>query len=671
MNVRIIKSLYKKEMLDVLRDKKTVVMMLVVPLVLYPLVMICSLFVMTGITNSISSSTYRICLDFEDDGHVEELFQNTDEVSYSFELVACENPNEALANEEVDAIIRRTVEEGRERFDITYMSSINNSAYAVDMIEKTLNSYSHDLTVGILEDAGLDPQYTLTPVDIHYRDVSTNEETAGSLLGMLIPFMLVMSLLMGTMYPAIDTTAGEKERGTLETMLTLPVSNSELIMSKFLAVGTIGVTSAVLNLISMGGVGAYMYNMVATIRESTGGLNMSRFIPAIFVGTLCILAFAVFISAISMCVCALARSYKEANNYLTPLTLVVMFASFLSFIPNVALNTSTALIPVANVCLLVRDLLLFKYNIQMIVLVLFVNVAYGLVSVMLLSKIYNSEAVIFGDGSGGIQIFEKRSNLKKGMLPTTQDAWLVIIFTAMLVIYAGGAAQLKYGIYGLLITQLIVVGIPLIATIYTKKDIKKTFKLKGCSPRYFVGGIFVITGGIMLGMLVSAVTGLIFKESALDASESMAQIIGDSFPLALIIVALAPAICEELMFRGYVLGAMSGKYNERTAVIISAVIFGIYHMSVSKFFTTALIGGLICYVAVRSKSILPGMLMHFTNNALSVVTMFYQEETVKVFPVFAKETLAMSDILIMLGLGIFFVAVGVFIVKSNKKICKA
>ncbi len=667
MNVKIVKSLYKKEMLDVLRDKKTVIMMLVVPLVLYPLVMICSLSIMTGITNSISSNTYRICFDFEDDGHVGELFKNTDEVSYSFEIVSCENPSEALANEEIDAIIRRTVENGRECFDITYMSSINNSSYATDMIEKTLNSYAHNLTISILEDAGLNPEQTLAPVDIHYRDVSTNEETAGSLLGMLIPFMLVMSLLMGTMYPAIDTTAGEKERGTLETMLTLPVSNSELIMSKFLAVGTIGVTSAVLNLIAMGGVGAYMYNMVATIRESTGGLNMSRFIPAIFVGTLCILAFAIFISAISMCVCALARSYKEANNYLTPLTLVVMFASFLGFIPNVTLNTSTALIPVANVCLLVRDLLLFKYNIQMIALVLFVNVAYGLVSVMLLSKIYNSEAVIFGDGNGGIQIFERRSNIKKGMLPTTQDAWLVIIFTAMLVIYAGGAAQLKYGIYGLLITQFIVVGIPLIATIYTKKDIKNTFKLKGCSPKYFFGGIFVIIGGIMLGMLVSAVTGLIFKESALDASESMTQIIGDSFPLALIIIALAPAICEELMFRGYVLGAMSGKYNPRTAIIISAAIFGIYHMSISKFFTTALIGGLICYVAVKSKSIFPGMLMHFTNNALSVATMFYQEETARIFPVFAKETLAVSDILIMLGFGIFFVAVGFFVVKSTKK----
>ncbi|MDE6023978.1 MAG: ABC transporter permease [Lachnospiraceae bacterium] len=667
MNFKIVKSLYKKEMLDVLRDKKTVIMMLVVPLVLYPLVMICSLTIMTGITNSISSSTYRICLDFEDDGHVEELFKNTDEVSYSFEIVTCENPDKSLADEEIDAIIRKTVENGRECFDITYMSSINNSSYATDMIQKTLKSYSHSLTVGILEEAGLNPEDTLAPVDVHYRDVSTNEETAGSLLGMLIPFMLVMSLLMGTMYPAIDTTAGEKERGTLETMLTLPVSNSELIMSKFLAVGTIGVTSAILNLIAMGGVGAYMYNMVASVREGTGRLNMAKFVPAICVGTLCILAFAIFISAISMCVCALARSYKEANNYLTPLTLIVMFASFLGFIPNVTLSTSTALIPVANVCLLVRDLLLFKYSIRMIALVLFVNVAYGMISVMLLSKIYNSEAVIFGDGSGGIQIFERRSNIKKGMVPTTQDAWLVIIITAMLVIYAGGAAQLKYGIYGLLVTQFIVVGIPVIATIYTKKDVKHTFKLKGCSLKFFIGGIFVIAGGIMLGIIVSAIAGLIFKDSAMDASESMAQIVGDSFPLAIIIIALAPAICEELMFRGYVLGAMSGKYKQKNAIIVSAVIFGVYHMSVSKFFTTALIGGLICYVAVKSQSILPGMLMHFVNNALSVVIMFYPDEAARIFLVFEKERLAVSDVMIMLGFGMAFVALGVYIIKSVTK----
>lgn len=673
MNSRVIKSLYKKEMLDVLRDKKTVVMMLVVPLVLYPLVMILSLQLMTGITKSITTSTYRICLDFEGSEDYERLFQNLSDKEYSFEIIDCENPISAMEQEELDAVIKMDMTADMECFEVIYLSSVNKSSYCADMVSDALQKYSLELTKKRLEKAGLNVENTLNPIKVSFSDRSTNEETAGSLLGTIIPFMLVMSLLMGTMYPAIDTTAGEKERGTLETMLTLPVTNKELITSKFLAVGTIGIVSAILNIISMAGVGAYMYGMVASVAASSGTIRLSKFLPAILVGILCIFAFAVFISAISMCVCALAKSYKEANNYLTPLTLVVMFASFIGFIPNVTLNVNTAIVPVANVCLLVRDLLAFKYDIGMIALVLFVNVAYGVVSVMLLARIYNSEAIIFGDGSGGIQIFEKRANIKKGTYPQVQDAWLVIIITAMLVIYAGGAMQLKFGLYGLLFTQFIIFTVPFGFACYTKKDIRASFKLKGCAPKYFVAAIFLIIGGIMAGIVTSELSAYLFKTSAVDAAETMNDIIGDRFLPVLFVIALAPAICEELMFRGYVLGSMTAKYKTGSAIIVSAVVFGLYHMSASKFLTTTMLGALLCYIAVQSGSILPGMLMHFINNAISCITMFYPEQVSKLLPIIVKEKIDISDMLLLAAAGILFILIGMWIgrkpsVVSDKKI---
>lgn len=667
MNSKVIKSLYKKEMLDVLRDKKTVVMMLVVPLVLYPLVMILSLQLMTGITKSITTNTYKICLDFEDSSDYESLFTDLNEETCTFDIVNTDDPVSAMANEEIDAIIKKSGDAGSEKFEIVYLSSVNNSSYCADMIEKVLGKYSLDITKERISEAGLDPEKTLKPVDITFKDMSTNEETAGSLLGTIIPFMLIMSLLMGTMYPAIDTTAGEKERGTLETMLTLPVTNKELITSKFLAVGTIGIVSAVLNIMSMAGVGAYMYGMVAESMSGGGQIKLAKFIPAILVGALCILAFAVFISAISMCVCAFAKSYKEANNYLTPLTLVVMFASFAGFIPNVTLNMNTAVIPVANVCLLVRDLLSFKYDIAMIALVLFANVAYGVISVMLLSRIYNSEAIIFGDAGGGIQIFERRSNIRKGTYPSSQDIWLVIIITAMLVIYAGGAMQLKFGLYGLIATQVIIFAIPFGFSLYTKRDIRMAFKLKTCSPKYFVSAIFLAFGGIMTGMVLSQLSAYIFRDSTVDAAETLNNIIGDDFIPVLLIIALAPAICEELMFRGYVLGGLTAKYRLKSGILVSAVIFGLYHMSASKFLTTTLLGVLLCYIASVSGSILPGMLMHFINNALACIVMFYPEKISKIFPLMAKDKIGISDMMLLAAAGIMLVFVGTCIAKGKKE----
>lgn len=664
MRTRVIKNLYKKELLDVLRDKKTVLMMLVVPLVLYPLMFVVGMQLMAGISASMSERTYRIALDFEDaDGDVQRQFEALAWwEGYSFEFLEPEEPEQALKNEAIDAYIEQKTKDGKIFFEVYYASAVTNSSYATDMIEQILIQYNTMLSTQNVEAAGLNAERVLHPVDISYVDMSSGEESAGSLLGTVLPFMLIVSLLLGTMYPAIDTTAGERERGTLETVLTLPVSNRELIVSKFLTVATIGVVSAVLNIIAMSFVGAYMYSMLKNMSEHIQGVAMGRFVPAMLIGVLCVLAFAVFISAVTMCVCAFAKSYKEANNYITPLTLVVMFASFIGFIPNVTLTGNMALVPVANICLLIRDLLAFKINIGIIAIVLVSNVAYGIIAIMFLGKIYNSESILFGDGSGSVQIFERRSNMVRGGVPTTGDAWLVVAVTAVVIIYVGSSVQLRFGYFGVLGTQFIIFGIPLLAALYAKKNLIQTFRLKMCGLRYVLGGIVMVLGAIALGMVLTVLTGVVFRTSAENAADSMQQLIGDNFLSTLLVVALAPAICEELMFRGYIFSAFEARLSPVMAIAGSSVIFGLYHMSIVRFFTTAMIGAVICYAAHKSKSILPGMLMHFINNALSVLVMYYPEQMGRVLPVIVQETFSVSDLMLLAAAGIVLLTVGAKII---------
>ena len=326
MNVKNVKTLYKKELLDVLRDKKTVIMMVLVPIILYPLLIIISLQVMSRISVSMSEKTYVIAAGSYDNSILADILARYDLSDYSLKLVEIDNYEEALANEEIDAYITITNRSGKQNYEIYFISSVTNSNYAADKVSDFLEKYSADITKEKLAAAGLDEEEILNPIDISFNDTATNEETAGSLLSSILPFMLVVSLLMGTMYPAIDTTAGERERGTLETLLTLPVTNGEIIVSKFLVVATIGIISSLLNILSLAGVGVYMYNMTSSYTNTSGGVNIIKFFPAIIVGILCIFAFAVFISAITMCVTAFAKTYKEANNYITPLSLVVMFA---------------------------------------------------------------------------------------------------------------------------------------------------------------------------------------------------------------------------------------------------------------------------------------------------------------------------------------------------------
>lgn len=659
MNSRVVKSLYKKEMLDVLRDKKTVLMMLVVPLVLYPLVFIAGLTLMTSISTGMSERTYNIALTFDDNDELSEYLGEDFDISY------VDNPEDALADEDIDAYIERVDADGVYNYKVYYVSAVTNSSYAVNKISDSLDLLKEHLIEKKLKEEGLNPKEVLNPVQVSYIDMASNEESAGSLLGTILPFMLIVSLMLGTMYPAIDTTAGERERGTLETILTLPVSNHELIMSKFLTVATIGVASAILNIISMCGVGAYMYNMMQKVSDSISGIDMTKFVPAIIVGVLCVLAFAIFMSAITMCVCAFAKSYKEANNYITPLMLVIMFASFIGFIPNVTLTANMALVPVANICLLIRDLLAFKINIGIIAIVLMSNVVYGILAITFLGRIYNSESILFGDGSAGVQIFERRSNMRKGGVPTIGDAWLVIAVAAVAVVYLGSMMQLSFGYYGILGTQVLILLLPMLAAIYTKKSIKDTFRIRSFRLKELAGSILIIFGVILLGVLLTAFTSMIFKSSAENVQADTTTLLGDSFLKTLLVVALAPAICEELMFRGYIFSAFEAKLKPVWAVVLSASIFGVYHMSIVKFFTTALIGGAICMVAHWTKSIFPGMIMHFINNGISVLFMYYPVKMAKILPVFGKEVFGAIDVAVLFTAGMAFVILGFLLMRKQ------
>ena len=483
-------------------------------------------------------------------------------------------------------------------------------------------------------------------------------------MGSVLPFMLIVSLMMGTMYPAIDTTAGERERGTLETILTLPVTSRQLIISKFLTVAVIGIVSALLNVCSMGGIAYYMYK-VMDMQTDAGTFEIARFLPAILVCVLAIFAFSLFVSAVTMCVTAFAKSYKEANNYITPLMLVIMFTGYIGFIPNVELTQTMAMIPVANICLLIRNMLLFKIDYMAIAVVLLSNVAYAILAVLFLSRIYDSEAILFGNGKNGMRLFERRSNLQKGGVPTVSDVWFVVALTIVLVLYAGSMLQLKFGLAGVFGTQLLLLTVPLVIVIYTKRDIRLTYALRKTAVSNFLAGALIITGVFLINIVIS--TGLVslFPESAENVVTVFDEILSGNIGAVLFVIALAPAVCEEMLFRGIILQSMKAKYRIGAAIGITAALFGIYHMSLIKLIPTALLGFVLCYVAYRADSIYPAMLMHFMNNAFSVVISCYPEKIETLFPVFYQDDLYPGDVLLLLGAGLIFAGAGLYLLKKG------
>lgn len=631
MKYKQLRTLYKKEIMDVLRDKKTVFTMVVLPIILYPLLFLVIMQVMTMINTQQEERTYYVAYEQVSDQRRQELNDwitgDDDGLEYVIKEAESEHPQQDLEDEKIDAYITVTETDHQVVYEVHYLFSATNSNTVSGMLEEEIDAYAKKKAEENAEAMGWDVTRVLYPVASKLIDTSSDESAMGSILGSVIPFLLITSILMGAMYPAIDATAGEKERGTLETLLTLPIGNMELIMSKFLSVATLAIVSVFVNVLSMGLVAGYLYATVSSFTESAGEFHIGSFLPAILISMICVMAFALLMSAVVMCVCAFAKSFKEANNYVTPLMLVVMLTGYIGFIPNIELNAITAVIPVANVCLLIKNLLVFKYDFTSIMLVLLSNIIYALVAVWFLAKIYNSESILFGESMSGMKLFERRKNLKKGGFPSIQESLLVWVAALLLMVYVGGLMSLSQPLMGVIIPQLFIGGLPILACIYIKGDAGKIFGLHVPKAKDIAGAVILLIGAASSAMLINNVLSIWLADSSESLSEEYEILLdGVPFALAVPLIALTPAVCEEIMFRGYLFAAFRQKMSILRAILFVSILFGISHMSLAQLVPTAMLGVAMAYARYKADSIAVSSLMHFLNNSFSVFIIYYGEK---------------------------------------------
>lgn len=668
MNYKQLKTLYKKEIMDVIRDKKTILTMVVLPVILYPVLFLVIMQVITMISNSQQERTYYIAYDQVEEENRKALNDwiagEEDGLSYVIKEVESDNPKEDLEKENIDAYITASITDSQVVYEIHYLSAVTNSATVSDMLEEEIDAYGKKIAEENAAAQGLDVKKVLYPVTSTLTDRSSNESSIGSILGSIIPFLMITSILMGAMYPAIDATAGEKERGTLETLLTLPVGNMELIMSKFLSVATIAVVSVFINVLSMGGIAAYLYATINALSEGAGTFRLGSFVPAILISIVCIIAFALFMSAVVMCICAFAKSFKEANNYVTPLTLVVLLTAYIGFIPNVELSTTTAIIPVANICLLMKNLLVFKYDFALILMVLLSNVIYAFVAVWFLGKIYNSESILFGESASGIKLFERRKNIKKGSLSTIQESLLVLVVALLLMVYLGGIMSLSHPVMGVVVPQFFIGVLPVLACIYIKGNAREIFKLNIPKGKDLAGSVCLYLGVGSLSLLISNLLTMAFPDNSQGLNEEYAKLLdGISFVPALLLIALTPAVCEELMFRGYMFTAFRQKMSLPKAIFFVSVLFGISHMSLIKIIPTAILGAALAYAVYKTDSIAASSLVHFLNNAFSVFILYYGSN----IAFLNDEKMGVPLMIGLAVLSVIFIPMGVWILNVRKK----
>ena len=237
-------------------------------------------------------------------------------------------------------------------------------------------------------------------------------------------------------------------------------------------------------------------------------------------------------------------------------------------------------------------------------------------------------------------------------------------------LYIGSLLQVEYGFAGIFYSQMIILMLPLIFVIYTKRSIRETYKFKGFKLTSLLGGLCLFVGTFLVENTITTFLYTLFPEAFGSVNDGLTDtLMGYNLPLTLLVVALTPAICEEMMFRGFILSGFKSKYRKWTAIVLCAFIFGVYHTSLIRLIPTMMLGICFAMIVYYTGSIIPAMMMHCLNNAIAVVEMYYPGWLEENFPLVfgTDETILGSVVLALISVVITFAGVRLLQMVSRAK----
>ncbi len=674
--------LAKKELVEILRDRRTIITLVMMPVLLYPLMgIIVQKFLLSSIAPP-ASSAYRIGIDDpgsfeyfqrlvlrgsklisdkndddEDDDAppiptiadtLQQLTPNTDapteeeQAAEEFpgqdqlpEFVTSDNEpmEELLQAGEVDlAIFTKTDAMGRPYFELVSRpdSTISKEAerWVVERFE-VVNLAVAKRAMGRLP-AEFSRRKTAPETD------PDGETTANRNLPPLltfIPLMLVLMTMTGAVYPAIDLTAGERERGTMEILVAAPVSRMALLFGKFVAVLTVAMLTAVFNIAAMA-ITLYMLNLEHFVFGEQG---LPLHVMFSLLGLL--LVFAAFFSATLLCLTSFARSFKEAQAYLIPLMLVSLGPGLLSLMPNVELTPMLAIAPLVNIVMLSRDLLAGDANLAMTAVVVLSTIFYGTLALAIAARIFGTDSMLAGGASTWSDLFRKPTEIRDQPEIATAMSFLAVLFPSFIVI-AGLAGRFGSTIDTKLILNAIVtfclfVLLPIAFTLVFRLRFRTSFMLM-MPP--MAGLLAAVLLGCSIWTLAYELEIFILSPSRIDEwiktfEETLKVGMADlGLPIKLFCLAIIPAVCEEFTFRGFLMSAFRKRIHPIGAVLVTALLFGLFHVFVRDFLMferllpSTLMGILLGFVCLRTGSVIPGMILHVLHNGLLLTIAHYESE---------------------------------------------
>ena len=394
-----IKAIAKKEVVEFARDWRTIMAIIVIPLLMFPLLFI--LFPVLLESEAAELDALELSIVIQSDAMEPSLEQAISNMSIQFVLEPLPNltvlsePGEDLdrvRNSSVDAILRFEKENSTWNYAILRLSTSERSNEAWNRLLDALTTWESEEIERRISDSGLDVNSTLDPLRwdgyVTQSDVATSGEQAGMVLSLFIPLVLAIWTYSSALQPSIDMTAGERERGTLEALLCLPCTRLELLLGKWVAVATITGVGVVLQICGL----LFAIGYLAT--SSVIGLpELSVWTALLLIAA--ILLFAIMVVAIELALAMRSHSVKEAGSILAPMLLLIVFPALFTQVINLdGIESFWFAIPVVNILLALRELLMNRIIVEHIVIWAGTSIIYAALAAYYASRQFNREDIV-------------------------------------------------------------------------------------------------------------------------------------------------------------------------------------------------------------------------------------------------------------------------------------
>ena len=661
---RRVARLARKELTEILRDRRTIVTLVAMPILLYPLLSVAFLqFAWMGKADAPGGTVYvcgfadavqhAVFMDRVNRGEIALKRRNKEGAetpTLDARIMTEPELNENLRAGKIDLIVRvpgaeQLLDEGNDgphlnlkgkswRFEcqIAYLTGSPGGLGALSVVDRLLSAANEVDLNRRLDVAGAPPVVLLQPTR---TAIKAQEGDTFASLSSLVPLILILMTITGAVYPAIDLTAGERERGTLEMLVAAPVPRFALLTAKYIAVVTVAVLTAVVNLVSM----VITLQVSGVAKQFLGDTGLTPLLIVQMFGLL--LLFAAFFSAVLLSLTSFARSFKEAQAYLIPLMLGSLGPGVLAMMPGLKLDREhleLAVLPLVNIVLLARDLFGGgSLDPLLAAVVVTTTLLYALAALALAARVFGAESVLYSEQSGWSDLLRRPS--ETSATPTIASAlWCLALAVPIHFLVQGlfqpkaedispqtaGPIATRLMLVAIMLSIALFAGLPALAAYLGRVRPLSGFGL--AVPR-----LAAIVAGLVLGVSIWPLV-LRFLEQGLSVEGRHEQIVSAmrqasesaGLPLMLATMIVA-AISEELFFRGYLFSALRARTGAVVTIGVSAVLFGLTHvfhagaLGLDRLAPATLLGvvlGTVCWI---SGSIWPGMLLHVCHNAMLVL----------------------------------------------------